>query len=167
MDRPYETPAVDRGTSLYSWIMNNYWTTNFKAAQDGEFGWNYYLTSMEGHSNADAAAFGQACRVPVFAHVVPAARADNGKALKGSLLSTGKHNLMIFSLSVVPDGSGDLLVGVRETDGEQTELQLFGEDGKALSFSACDVLGEDGDDFSRFDTLGMMPFDIQFVRVAF
>ena len=167
MDRPYETPAVDRGTGLYSWVMNNYWTTNFKAAQDGEFGWNYYLTSLEGHSNADAAAFGQACRVPVFAHVVPAARADNGKALKGSLLSTGKHNLMIFSLSVIPDGSGDLLVGVRETDGEETELQLFGEDGKALSFSACDVLGEGGDDLFRFDSLGMMPFAIQFVRVTF
>ena len=74
---------------------------------------------------------------------------------------------MIFSLSVIPDGSGDLLVGVRETDGEETELQLFGEDGKALSFSACDVLGEGGDDLFRFDSLGMMPFAIQFVRVTF
>jgi alpha-mannosidase len=30
---------------IYSWVMNNYWTTNFKASQEGEFKWQYHLTS--------------------------------------------------------------------------------------------------------------------------
>ncbi|MBI5865856.1 MAG: hypothetical protein HZB38_15400, partial [Planctomycetes bacterium] len=29
----------------YSWVMNNYWTTNFSASQEGEFRWSYSLTS--------------------------------------------------------------------------------------------------------------------------
>ena len=164
MDRPYETPAADRSTHVYSWVMNNYWTTNFKAAQDGEFCWDYYLTSLKGHSNADAAAFGQAHRVPLIARVVPAARADNGNALSGSLLSTGRHNLLLFSLSVIPDGSGDLLVGVRETDGERTELRLLGENGKPIPFTCTDVLGQGSAAAST--GVWMAPFASQFVRIS-
>ena len=72
---------------------------------------------------------------------------------------------MIFSLSVIPDGSGDLLVGVRETDGEQTELRLLGENGKPVPFTCTDVLGEGGDPLLSCETFGMEPFGSVFVRI--
>ena len=34
---------------VYSWVMNNYWFTNFRTEQEGEFKFHYYLTSTEGH----------------------------------------------------------------------------------------------------------------------
>lgn len=43
---------------IYSWVMNNYWFTNFKAAQRGVMPFRYRLTSYEGaHDSAAASRF--------------------------------------------------------------------------------------------------------------
>ena len=39
---------------VYSWVMNNYWFTNFRTEQEGEFRWHYYLTSTGDTSNSQA-----------------------------------------------------------------------------------------------------------------
>jgi hypothetical protein len=41
-------------TWLYSWVMNNYWTTNFRAFQEGGFSWGYQITSTSDTSNTFA-----------------------------------------------------------------------------------------------------------------
>jgi hypothetical protein len=37
---------------IFSWVMNNYWTTNFLAEEDGALEWTYYLTSVADTSNS-------------------------------------------------------------------------------------------------------------------
>ena len=39
---------------VMSWVMNNYWFTNFPAAQGGEFVWRYSLRVMPGPFDAAA-----------------------------------------------------------------------------------------------------------------
>jgi alpha-mannosidase len=41
--------------NVFSWVMNNYWFTNFRAAQGGEIPFRYRLTSHEGDYDAVAA----------------------------------------------------------------------------------------------------------------
>ncbi|MCC6490963.1 MAG: hypothetical protein IT364_25975, partial [Candidatus Hydrogenedentes bacterium] len=45
-----EMAAVEK-PHVYSWVMNNYWFTNFRASQEGEFKWSYYITSTNDISN--------------------------------------------------------------------------------------------------------------------
>jgi len=45
-------------TWLYSWVMNNYWFTNFRAYQEAGFSWSYQLTSAKDTTNTFAAKFG-------------------------------------------------------------------------------------------------------------
>ncbi|MFV2068244.1 MAG: hypothetical protein ACC645_14825, partial [Pirellulales bacterium] len=61
---------------VYSWVMNNYWGTNFRATQQGEFRWSYYLTSTLDTSNRAATHFGWASRVPLVARVLPPGNAN-------------------------------------------------------------------------------------------
>lgn len=39
---------------VMSWVMNNYWFTNFPAAQGGGFSWRYSLTAMPGEFDREA-----------------------------------------------------------------------------------------------------------------
>jgi hypothetical protein len=56
---------------VYSWVMNNYWFTNFRTEQEGEFKWHYYLTSISDRSTAAATRFGWSSRVPLVTRVLP------------------------------------------------------------------------------------------------
>ena len=53
---------------VMSWVMNNYWFTNFPASQGGGFAWRYSLMAMPGGFDRDAAAgFAATLRQPLRA----------------------------------------------------------------------------------------------------
>jgi hypothetical protein len=53
---------------VMSWVMNNYWFTNFPAAQGGSFAWNYSLTSFPGFFNKrETDSFARGIRQPLVA----------------------------------------------------------------------------------------------------
>lgn len=61
----FEPVATIARPHMFSWVMNNYWTTNFRASQQGEFKWRYRLTSQRGTDNILATRFGWGARVPL------------------------------------------------------------------------------------------------------
>jgi len=62
--------------SIFSWVFNNYWTTNFRAYQEGELKWTYELTSSEDTSNVFSTTFGWNERIPMPARVFSAKGKD-------------------------------------------------------------------------------------------
>jgi hypothetical protein len=60
---------------VYSWVMNNYWFTNFRVEQEGEFKVHYYLTSTTDTSRSFATRFGWGSRVPLATRVLPPVKA--------------------------------------------------------------------------------------------
>lgn len=52
LNDPYRQPRTYEKPHLFSWVTNNYWTTNFRASQEGELNWSYTLTSCADTSNA-------------------------------------------------------------------------------------------------------------------
>lgn len=56
------TPA---STKIYSWVLNNYWITNFLASQSGELKWSYQLSSSTDLSADFRKKFGQSQRIPL------------------------------------------------------------------------------------------------------
>jgi len=56
---------------VMSWVMNNYWFTNFPAAQGGGFAWRYRVLAASGGFDPDAAAaFAAGARQPLVAEVM-------------------------------------------------------------------------------------------------
>lgn len=56
------------GHTVYSYVLNNYWNTNYKASQSGLIEFRYSLTSQASISNQEAYAFGWKARQPLYAH---------------------------------------------------------------------------------------------------
>jgi len=132
--KTYDLPHV------YSWVTNNYWTTNFRASQEGELKWSYYLTSDSDTSNTFATRFGWDSRIPIYARVMPKGKANDRPASYSSF-HFGKENLLMTSATPSID-NGYILINVRELDGKSTLLQIFDSSGQQLEFSIVNALEE-------------------------
>ena len=57
---------------VMSWVMNNYWFTNFPAAQGGRFAWRYRLQRLPGGFQREAAEMvARGARQPLVGAVIP------------------------------------------------------------------------------------------------
>lgn len=137
----YQAGAMPQTTNLFSWPMNNYWTTNFNADQRGGHTWTYYLTSSTNNSNAFATQFGWGSRVPYLTRIIPGAgKGDNNWV--GSFISGWPENVILITASPTSDGKS-LVIHLRETDGKLSELNLKnGISSSPLSISEVDVTGK-------------------------
>lgn len=89
--------ATPESNHLFSWPMNNYWTTNFNADQRGMYSWSYSLTSMNNNSNKEASKFSWGNRVPFLARVIPEGTKDPGKPMEFSVLSDIPDNVLLIN----------------------------------------------------------------------
>jgi len=153
--KTYDAPHV------YSWVTNNYWFTNFRASQEGELRWSYYLTSDSDVSNTFATRFGWSSRVPVYARIMPEGKANN-LPTSDSSFRFSKDNLLMTSATPSLE-EGYVLINVRELDGVSTTLQITGSTGKIVEFSVVNALEEPlqtGLKETRF-----IPFENKFIKL--
>ncbi|MEP0847560.1 MAG: glycosyl hydrolase family 38 [Phycisphaerae bacterium] len=105
---------------LYSWVMNNYWTTNFCASQEGEFRWSYALASSTDTSAGFATRFGWGRRVPLLGRVLPGGGAARPLAQQ-SLLAFDAPNLILAGARQAAHGAG-VILHLREVEGHAARL---------------------------------------------
>ncbi len=109
---------------IYSWVLNNYWVTNFKAQQQGELRWSYAIGSSKKNSIENATAFGWSDRVPLQARVIwPKSKAINSKAYSKSLINLNVPNLLVVNISPSLDNNG-IILHIRELEGKHTHLNI-------------------------------------------
>ena len=104
---------------LYSYAMNNYWWTNYKPGQEGDFVFRYAFTSGAKSDTAQSAHFGAEVAAPLLATTPPAG--STGLLTQGasSLLQVEEPNVVLFGLPRSEMGDG-VVLHLRETAGQQT-----------------------------------------------
>ena len=115
---------------LYSYVMNNYWWTNYRAEQGGRFQFRYSITSGKNLSREELAEFDVDTRSPVLAYpylaTFSAGVEQRGRPLKassGSLMQLDANNLQVVVLKQAEDGSGWIL-RLLETAGRKGQATL-------------------------------------------
>lgn len=166
LNDPYRVEHVHSGQQMYSWIMNNYWTTNFRASQEGELKWEYAITSSSDTTNSFAAEFGSENRCPVYARVCPPSikNATSDAPREKSFLEVGAKNLLVTSCEPSRFGNRSVILNVREVDGADGELVIAGRDGKPLPFTVVNALEEELTEGPQTQ-YQMKPFENVFVMV--
>jgi hypothetical protein len=120
----YERYPKKGKTWLYSYVMNNYWMTNFRAYQEGGFSWGYQLTSTADTSNTFATKYGWSERNPFPTRTFPAG-ADELKTFSMETLKvTGSPNIMLMNSRPAFKDKGTLLLRFREVEGIPGEVKL-------------------------------------------
>lgn len=156
----FEAGAMPQSSHLFSWPMNNYWTTNFNADQRGGHSWTYYLTSSADTSNGFSTKFGWGCRVPFLTRVIPGSGTGTN-IREGSFIENWPENTLLISAMPAQNGSS-ILIHLRETDGIPAVLKLVnGLTGKPLSVIEVDV---SGNPLSKPDNM-IGPLESKFYRV--
>jgi alpha-mannosidase len=112
------TPASNL---IYSWVLNNYWVTNFRASQDGEISWSYSITSDVNPSPVDAARFGWGTRQPLVARV-HGATTNRDADSPGKWKDLDLNGEGLFLLCAIPEESGSILLHVRNMNGRPVDL---------------------------------------------
>jgi len=129
---------------IYSWVLNNYWVTNFKASQQGELRWSYSITSSKDPSDMFATRFGKGERVPLLSRIMmPSAGSATTELASRSLLDLGVPNLLLVNSTPSLDGKG-IILHLREVEGGHAILDVrrIQEKTGALSIEEVSVLEE-------------------------
>ncbi len=105
---------IEPSTTLYSYVMNNYWETNYKAGQEGPTMFRYAIQPHRQFDGGDAAKFGAECGQPLI--VVPV---DAKTRVQRSILSVKPAGVVVTALKPAGDGTG-IIVRLFNT-GERTE----------------------------------------------
>jgi hypothetical protein len=115
---------------VYSYAMNNYWFTNYRAQQGGRFVFRYAITSGRGLGREDLARFDEDTRTPVVAYPFlssfSAAISQLGRPMPaggGSFLSCDAPNLEMVTLKEAEDGEGFIL-RFREIAGRSGDAEI-------------------------------------------
>jgi alpha-mannosidase len=151
--------------SIYSWVLNNYWTTNFRASQEGELKWTYRITSSSDTSNEVATRFGWSERVPFISRVFPGSGVQ-GKLEPQSFLGSALENVLLISATPVQDGKS-VILHLREIRGmkETIDVSALLKATHAHNAVEVNVLNEK---ISSLDNrLLINPLETKFVRIEF
>jgi hypothetical protein len=102
---------IEPSSTFYSWVMNNHWHTNYRAYQEGEVTFRYFIRPHKAYDPVEAAKFGIETTEPLIA--VPARGA---KPLPSRLKV---------------DGAGVLVSAMKPSDdGRAIIVRLYGASGK-------------------------------------
>jgi alpha-mannosidase len=126
---------IEPSATLFSYAMNNYWETNYKAAQDGPHEFRYSLRPHRTFDEADAERFARGIAQPLIAVPVErdAPRVESPFAVEA-------RRAVVTSLQLAADGSG--FVVRLYNPGDQTDVVALRRlDGVPLLLHRADVRG--------------------------
>jgi hypothetical protein len=111
-------------STIFSWLMTNYWGTNFAPQQGGEFAFRYSLVSGRALDPAELARWGNQAMTPLEVDQVGAALSP-GKLTnaEASLLEVDKPSVAVATWKLAEDGEGSIL-RLEETSGNPQSVEI-------------------------------------------
>lgn len=158
----YKAGALPQSTNMFSWPMNNYWTTNFNADQMGEMKWSYFINSSADNSIEHATKFSWENRIPLRTRVLPAAN----KTIKGesaaSVFRILPENLLLVNMKPVP-GENAVMLQLREIGGKNAAFAVSSEKIRFKRPIVCDVTGTPT---QKNSSLEFHPWENKFIKLS-
>ena len=109
--------TIAPSATLYSWVMNNHWHTNYRADQEGETTFRYYLRPHGAYNALAAARFGLETTQPLI--VVPA----RGEKPAASRLLVEPAGVLVSALKPSDDGKA-IIVRLYGASGKDAVAKL-------------------------------------------
>ncbi|MDT8070267.1 MAG: polysaccharide lyase family protein [Terriglobia bacterium] len=106
-----------KSSTVFSWLMNNYWGTNFPAWQGGDYTFRYVITSGTSPKPVEAERFGTEAMTPLETTELPASIGPSQLPLtEAGLVEIDNPKVAISTWKMAEDGKGTVL-RLQETSG--------------------------------------------------
>lgn len=130
-----------RSSTLFSYIMNNYWHTNYRAGQGGTFTFRYVLTSAGQFDPAALSRLGwESMETPAMERIGGQEKIGNPEAplpaTGASLLEIQNPNVALVTWKLAEDGKGTIL-RLKELTGRSEEVVVTTPYATIRSASLC------------------------------
>jgi len=164
----WPTEFKPKTSAIFSWLMNNYWGTNFPAWQGGDFTFRYAITSDAKFNPPSLARFGLEVLTPLERDDVPGSKDSSLlPTQEASLLEVSNPGVTLLTWKRAEDGDGTIL-RLQDTSGEASDVKLYSP---FLTFErawTCDLLEDNqaeiasqGEDLS----VPIKPFQVLTLRL--
>jgi hypothetical protein len=137
--------SIQPSSLIYSYVMNNYWHTNYKADQEGAVTFSYSILPHAAFRASDAARFGAERRQSLI--VVPVGTLPQPLA---GILQVSSPEVLVSSIKPTAGGHSWLVYFYNPTELTQ-KVTLQRNDGLPLSIQSSDASGDLGDRLQSID----------------
>jgi hypothetical protein len=163
----FERYPKQGNTWLYSWVMNNYWFTNFRAYQEGGFSWSYQLTSTKDTTNTFASKFGLGERNSFPTRTFPSGKPELKEFLTETLKIDGSPNVLLVNSRPSVNGKDAVVLHFRELEGLQSDISVSSTvSGRPVkTISLVNAMGKKVSISSA--KIHFSPFEVKFVELEF
>jgi hypothetical protein len=164
---------IPKSATLFSYAMNNYWHTNYRAAQGGQFHFRYVLTSGHNFEPASLTRLGVDSQRALSAERI--ANQDKTGPTTESLPAEGRSFLQVDNPDVLlttwklaENGEGTI-VRLEEIAGKQEQVALHLSSARLRSAQLCNAMEDDLTNLPVKDQsiqLTMKPYEVVTVRLV-
>lgn len=158
--------------TIFSYVMNNYWHTNYRAAQGGQFTFRYVVTSSKQLDGGALNKLGLEEMRPVEVnYVVPQDKVGNPPrplAAEGqSFLEAHADNIALITWKKAEEGNGSIL-RLQELAGRASELDLHLSRNNIRSAQLCSGVEDPLEQLAATNGtvhISFQPFEVKTIRV--
>jgi hypothetical protein len=113
-----------KSSAIFSWLMNNYWGTNFPAWQGGDFTFRYAITSTAQFNAPTLTRFGLEALTPLERDDVPGTQDSSLLPnQEAGLLEIANARVTLLTWKRAEDGDGTIL-RLQDTAGEASNIRI-------------------------------------------
>lgn len=157
-----------KSSTIFSWLLNNYWGTNFPAWQGGDFTFRYAITSAPQLDPAALTRFGLNALTPLERDDVPASTDRSPLPTEqASMLEISAPSVTLLTWKKAEDGDGSIL-RLQEAGGKASEVTLRSPFLRFDRAWTCNVLEDNQSELPSLDgnvSVSMKPFQVRTIRV--
>jgi hypothetical protein len=164
----WPTEFKPKSSAIFSWLMNNYWGTNFAPAQGGEFTFHYSIVSRGEFDPAELTRLGWERMTPLESDSVNASSpAGELPADQASLVSLDNPDVVVVTWKIAEDGRGSIL-RLEELGGKSANVKISSGYFNVIEGWRCSGLEDDrarlgvGSDGVEVE---MKPFEVATLRL--
>jgi hypothetical protein len=136
--------SIQPSSLIYSYVMNNYWHTNYKADQEGPVTFSYSILPHAAFAVTGAVRFGMERREPLIV-----AGADPSTQPRSPLVLLSSPDVVVSSLK--PMASGSWLIYLYNPTGKTQRISFHSADGTLVSSRPSDADGQAGNQTRDFE----------------
>jgi hypothetical protein len=163
----YERYPKKGATWLYSYVMNNYWMTNFRAFQEGAFSWSYQITSSADTTNTFATKYAWNERNPFPTRTFPAGVNELRSPSMGTLEISAPANALLVNSRPAFKEKGTILLHFRELEGLPADVKLASAVRGRLIKKMIEVNAAGKQIGQPLTSIQLKPFEVRFIEVSF